>query len=410
MIEARASGLPRLLVVASTYPRWRGDHEPGFVHELAKRLAGRFDVVVLTPHASGAARRECLDGVLVHRYRYAPERMETLVHGGGIVTNLRRHKWKLLLLPAFVAMQAWSLWRIVRRWRPAAIHAHWMLPQGALAAAVAGRDVPVLVTAHGADLYSLDFEPLRTIKRYALRRAARLTVVSRAMAEDVGMLDAGTARPRVMPMGVDLQSRFVPDPAVPRTSDELLFVGRLVEKKGLGVLLEAMPALVERRPSIRLTVVGFGPEEAALRARAEALGVGGRVRFAGPVAQADLPMFYRRAAVFVAPFVQAGDGDREGLGLVLVEALGCGCPVVTTRIPAVREVFDGEWPPFAAEPASVQGLVASILAVLSEHRAACDRVQQGLPALRRRFDWEHVAAAYANLIQDIAMRRQQESS
>ena len=77
---------PVLLVLASTYPRWADDHEPGFVHELARRLTDRFRVLALVPHSPGSSTRETLDGVEVIRYRYAPGRLETLVNDGGIVT------------------------------------------------------------------------------------------------------------------------------------------------------------------------------------------------------------------------------------------------------------------------------------------------------------------------------------
>src|SRR5690606_6282774 len=97
--HAAGAGTPTLLVLTSTYPRWAGDPEPGFVHELAKRLTDRFRVIVLGPHAPGAKTAEVLDGVEVIRYRYAPERMETLVNDGGIITNLRRSRWKYLLVP-----------------------------------------------------------------------------------------------------------------------------------------------------------------------------------------------------------------------------------------------------------------------------------------------------------------------
>lgn len=97
-----------LLVLASTYPRWEGDPEPGFVHELAKRLTGRFRVIALVPHSPAARRRETLDGIEVIRYRYAPEYLETLVNDGGIVTNLRRARWKYLLVPSFILAQAWK--------------------------------------------------------------------------------------------------------------------------------------------------------------------------------------------------------------------------------------------------------------------------------------------------------------
>src|SRR5690606_34159902 len=90
---------PNLMVLASTYPRWAGDPEPSFVHELARRLTDRFNVTVLCPHAPGTASSEAMDGVQIIRYRYAPSAWETLVNDGGIVANLRRTKWKALLLP-----------------------------------------------------------------------------------------------------------------------------------------------------------------------------------------------------------------------------------------------------------------------------------------------------------------------
>ena len=101
---------PRLLVLASTYPRWQDDPEPAFVHELSKRLVPDFDVLVLTPHAPGAAVEETMEGVRVVRYRYAPARFETLVSSGGIVGNLRAARWKWLLVPLFLFAQAWATW------------------------------------------------------------------------------------------------------------------------------------------------------------------------------------------------------------------------------------------------------------------------------------------------------------
>jgi hypothetical protein len=133
---------PRLLVLASTYPRWPGDPEPAFVHELARRLVDAFEVTVLCPHAAGAATRETFDGVQVLRYRYAPAALESLVNDGGIVANLKRHRWKWLLLPTFVGALAWRAWRLVRRERPAVVHAHWLIPQGVVAGGAGARPRP----------------------------------------------------------------------------------------------------------------------------------------------------------------------------------------------------------------------------------------------------------------------------
>jgi glycosyltransferase involved in cell wall biosynthesis len=121
----------------------------------------------------------------------------------------------------------------------------------------------------------------------------------------------------------------------------------------------------------------------------------------GAVSQSQLPALYRRAAVFVAPFVQAASGDQEGLGLVLVEALGCGCPVVTTRLPAIAEVF-GETPPAAlAEPASVTDIAMQVLKALQDPEAAAASVEHARPALYARFDHANVASGYAALLMSV---------
>ncbi|GAA4999076.1 glycosyltransferase family 4 protein [Pseudoluteimonas lycopersici] len=405
MPDARRPGAadarPRLLVLASTYPRWPGDPEPGFVHELAKRLADRFRVIALVPHAPGAKRRECMDGVDVVRYRYAPRRMETLVNDGGIVTNLRRAKWKLLLVPAFVLAQAWATWRLLRRERIDVVHAHWLLPQGLVAAllqSLPGRKVPFVVTSHGADLYALRGKALDALKRFVVARAASVTVVSSAMLDRLAAIGADAGKVSVLSMGVDLAQRFAPDPSVPRSDRELLFVGRLVEKKGLRHLLDAMPAVLRAHPDARLVVAGFGPEEGALREQARSLGLEHAVRFLGAVPQAELPSLYRRAALFVAPFVRAESGDEEGLGLVLVEAIGCGCPVVVGNVAAMGEVFGAELPTVAVDARDAQALAARIGAALDDPDARRDSAERLRATVVGRFGWERVADAYAGLL------------
>ena len=220
---------PTLLVLASTYPRWEGDTEPGFVHELCRRMTPNFHVIALCPHAHGALERELMDGVEVIRYRYAPSRWERLVNDGGIVTNLRRHRWMLALVPGFVFMQAWCAWRLMRKRKIDVMHAHWLVPQGLIAALLpffARQAPPYVVTSHGADLYALRGTALEAVKRFVIRRAAAASVVSSAMRERLLEMGADTSKVKVLPMGVDLVSRFTPSPAKMRSVDEILFVGR----------------------------------------------------------------------------------------------------------------------------------------------------------------------------------------
>jgi glycosyltransferase involved in cell wall biosynthesis len=405
----RNDGLPVLLVLASTYPRWLGDPEPGFVHELCKRLTDRFRVIALSPHAAGAPTREVMEGVLVLRYRYAPEVLETLVNDGGIVANMSRAPWKWLLLPGFLFGLLWSAWRVITRERPDVVHAHWLIPQG-LVIGVLGvldrRTPPFLATSHGADLFALRSAPLQALKRFVARRAAALTVVSSAMREEMARIGIDLRNVGVQPMGVDLTHRFIPDPSVQRSRDELLFVGRLVEKKGLRYLIDAMPMILQSCPSAYLTVAGFGPEETELRAQVMRLGLDAKVRFLGAVSQAELPSLYRRAAVFVAPFVHAASGDREGLGLVSVEAAGCGCPVVVSRLPAVRDVFSEDEATYV-EPGDAALLAAAVVANLSESGSGA-RPERA--SLVDKFDWYAVGRDYARLLEEVMPCRRQSAA
>lgn len=390
------SARPIVLVLASTYPRWKDDHEPGFVHELAKRLVDRFRVIVLCPHAIGALPREILDGVEIVRYRYAPERWETLANNGGIVTNLRMSRWKCLLIPGFVLAQAWHAWRLLRKENIEVIHAHWLIPQGLIAAvlrSLPGARVPFVATAHGSDLQALHGRVMDALRRFVARKASRITVVSSMLRNALEGMGVFPAKVLVLPMGVDLDGRFAPDGGSRRSTNEILFVGRLVEKKGVDRLLDAMPEVMRRVSDARLVVAGHGPMLTALKEQSERLGVSGAVDFLGAVAQQELPALYRKAALFVAPF-----SKEEGLGLVLVEAIGCGCPVLVGDAPAVVDILGEAWAKHTVDPADAEALSARIITVLLAPELAREQVDWLRERISTRFGWEGVADAYADVL------------
>lgn len=392
---------PVLLVLASTYPRWAGDAEPAFLHALSRRMTGHFEVHVLCPHAPGAARNEVLDDVHVHRYRYAPDVLETLVQSGGILANLRSRPWKWLLLPAFLLAQFCATVSLLRSLQPAAVHAHWIIAQGlvvALARRLGLSKAPWLLTSHGGDLFGLRGGLFARIKRAVIRSADAMTVVSAAARDAAVRLGANPASTAVAPMGVDFEL-FSPDAGVVRNRHELLFVGRLVEKKGLVHLLHALPTVLQRHPATSLTVVGDGPERDSLVELSAQLGVTESVHFVGAMPQTELPRRYRTAAVFVAPFVEARDGDQEGLGLVTIEALACGCPAIVSDLPAVRDVIDPEFVPGAlVPPGDSQALARALCAHLDAPESAYEGALLVRERLRGQFAWPVVADGYAKRI------------
>ena len=282
----------KILVVASTFPRWARDTDPTFVYELGRRLVDDdTEVHVLAPHTAGARTEETMDGLHVHRFRYAPERLELLAYGSGMLDKVRGNPLYYLLVPVYLVAMAVAVRRLVARGGFTVVHAHWLVPQGVACAAAleSARDAPPLVcTSHGGDLFGLRGSLPVALKRWTVRRCRAVTVVSRYMREFLLSELDRDADPLVMSMGVDLETRFVPVPGVQRDEASIVFVGRLVEKKGVTYLLKAFSIASRELPDVRLTIVGDGPERPALEAEAAALGIGDRVRFAGALAQ-DAP-------------------------------------------------------------------------------------------------------------------------
>lgn len=409
-LEYPAPHRRKLLVVASTYPRWHGDHEPGFVHELNRRLVDHFNVHVVCPHAPGALPEEVMDDVSIHRFHYAPETLETLVQGGGILANLKRSPWKWGLVPFFFLGLMVACLRSIRQIEPHAIHAHWIVPQGlaiALLSAFSQRVPPFLITSHGGDLFGLRGKVFSWIKRWVLRHASAITVVSQPMITTVAKLGVSPDTVTVIPMGVDFSHRFSVDKETRRMPGKILFVGRLVEKKGLKHLIQALPAIRLRVPDAHLVVVGAGPELALLTAQVHKQGLQDCVEFRGPMPQKALPDLYRCASVFVAPFIDAESGDKEGLGLVTIEAIACGCPVVVGDVAVVTDIFQDTEMDMRAIPGNPEDLAAKIINILLAPELAIQRTMVIRERLQQKMGWQSVATRYTKLINglDITSRR-----
>ncbi len=395
---------PRLLVLASTFPRWKGDTEPRFVESLSYELAENLDVTVLVPHCRGAARQETLkDGdrkLEVRRFRYCFDALETLTYEGGMLSRVRRNPLRLLLLPLFLISQMRALGRLQREQEFDAIHAHWIIPQGfsvALLRSLRFTLPPVLLTSHGGDLYALRGRFLEKIKRRILSRVDAVTVVSQAMRQHCEEKEFAPGRIDVQSMGVDLDSTFTPGDSDLRR-EGLVFVGRLVEKKGVEYLIDAVAILASKHPGLTLKIVGDGPLRNSLEGRAEEQGVSDRIDFAGAVLNVDVPGFLRSASIAVMPSVVAVSGDQEGLGLVAVEAMGCGCAVVASDLPAVRDtVIDGRTG-LMAKPADAADLAAKIGRLLESDTLRQQLAEDGRCHALAHFNWKTVGANYAGII------------
>jgi glycosyltransferase involved in cell wall biosynthesis len=220
------------------------------------------------------------------------------------------------MIPAYVAAMAAAVRREVRRWRPDVVHAHWWFPGGF--AAVLGR-TPLVVTLHGSDVALA--RRARPLARWVLSRASAVVAVSAALAAEASDV-TGIGSIGVAPMPVVIE----PGASGPRAG--ILAVGRLVPEKGFDVLIDAMAMT---QSGVTVDVIGDGPLAATLRARATP-----RVRFLGALPRAEYHARLRRASALVVP------SRREGLGLVAVEAVLVGTPVIASAVGGLPSVVDAD--------------------------------------------------------------------
>jgi phosphatidylinositol alpha-mannosyltransferase len=211
---------------------------------------------------------------------------------------------------------------------------------------------------------------------------------------------------RVIPNGIDFPRFFKRYPPLPQFTDDrptVLFVGRLEKRKGLKFLLRAWPMVLERQPDARLIVVGRGrPLEGYRRFAARQGWSPQDVVFAGYVPSEELPRYYQACDVFCAP-----NTGQESFGIVLLEAMAAGAPIVASDIPGYRDVLSNGVQGLLVEPQNPGALADGICRLLAnpEVRASMRRAGQ---AKAQAYDWPTVATQVLEYYAEVLERREAE--
>ncbi len=390
--------------MSSCYALDEDDRHASFLVESNRYLGQRgVEVSVFAPSYHGR-RSHIVNGVEVRRFRYFPRRWENLTHMEGAPTRVRNPFYLIVAALYILSGLVQGVWYCSRK-KFDIIHVHWPFPHaiwGYAASLITGA--PMVITFHGAEvLLCRKFFFVKYFLRHAIRHADAVICNSSFTAERVREL--GVKKPiAIIPFGTTIAQRHAPkDPQKP--VKDILFSGRLIERKGVEYLLRAIPAVLKQTP-VHVHIVGIGAIRPQLEQLASQLSIADKVTFHGFVSNEQLSDFYAKADVFVLPAVVDARGDTEGLGVVLIEAMTHMTPVVASRVGGIVDIIKHEQTGLLVEQRSCDELADAILRLLNDGSLRETVVRQGLCHVQDYLDWQSITdrlmAIYTRVARPIA--------
>ena len=388
----------RVCFVTTAFPRWVGDGQAAFVWEAIRAVARQgVHVEVIAMHSPGVPTNEYMEGVRITRPRYWwPERWELLRKEGAAGLPATWRKYPLVRLQLFPLLFVHTLTTARHARRCDLIHAEWSF---SAAAAVLSRWLhrsPILATLQGSDIFQATRHPVGShLTRHVLQHCDRITALSRALQQATAAVGVPVERIKIVPNGVDT-NRFLP----PRDGEReklILYVGSFIERKGLRYLLDAMPEILRGFPDFRLVLIGEGPQEIALRQQAEELGIAERTVFIGFQPQDEIKRWMQKAKALVLPSLE------EGMGVVLLEALACGTPLVASQIDGIQDVVTPDVG-VLVPPADPQALAEGLRKILTKPGSWDEMSLAARERAVSHYDWDHVASQFVELYRTMLAR------
>ena len=398
----------KILVIASTFPRWKNDSSPRFVYDLSENLGSKYKIIVLVPHYRDAKKKEIMGKLEVRRFAYfKPESLQKLCYGGGIIPNMKHSFLAKMQMPLLILSEFFASYSIIKKEHINMLHAHWMLPQGLVGVLLKKLcKVPLLVTVHGSDLFPLKNKFFKRLQCFVIGNCDSITVNSEATKKEIThRFPQHSSKIVIIPMGVNVnlfKKMKVQKPKKYTKNKILLFVGRLSDQKGLQYLVDSMVDLVRYDKHIKLLVIGEGPYEKILRKRINSKDVENHVEFLGSIPTNKVAEYHNFADIFILPSLSNKTGT-EALGLSLLEAMASGCAVIGTNVGgisfAIKEGYNG----LLVRQKDSHALSHAVITLLKNKGKSLNMGKNAAKFARENYSWEKISEDFRK-IYDILLK------
>jgi glycosyltransferase involved in cell wall biosynthesis len=398
----------RIAILTSSYPRFSGDGTAPFIRSIATGLVKFGHQVDVVAPFDQEVKMTDKNGVIVHRFHYSfVNSLHIMGHGRALESDMRLRPLTSLLLPFYLVAQFLCLWKVTKKQKTEVIYAHWVLPNGPVAALVAKfRHIPFILSLHGSDIYiAKKYRVFGLVAKWVFNRAASVTACSNELKQRAIELGAPTSTV-LLPWGADPQIfKRATDKKELRLlhgwTDEIIIVslGRLVNKKGFNILLKALPDVVDKFPHVRAVIGGEGPILAELKELAASLYVTNIVQFVGRIPWNEVPEFLASADIFVLPSIRDASGNLDGLPTVLLEAMGCGVGIIASDIGGVSLAVHDQVNGLLVTPGDVNELVTAIITLIND-RPLCNRLGvEARKTIENELNWDNICLRIVNILE-----------
>ncbi len=407
----------RVLMVATSYPKFPGDTTAPFIQEIAAGVVAHgHDVRIVLPNHRALQLQPKERGVELVTFRYAPHpSLEVWGYAESLQADVGLKQSALLAAVFALPATFFALRNQIRAFQPDIIHAHWLLPNGwpaMIAAQLYG--IPLVISMHGSDVAMAERNVVfRTMARRIFLQSRMNTACSGDLQRRALTLGANPAQTKVLPYGVavdefDPQARnrawIQQQFGIEASAPLIVAVGRFVYKKGFHTLIHAVSLVRTLVPNVRLLLVGYGDLQHEYERQISDLGVQDVVVMPGQLFRDDVARAIASADIYCVPSVHDESGNVDGLPNSLLEGMAAGRAVVASAIAGIPDVITHGVHGLLVPEGDADALATAIRQLIEVPAFAQELGRQARQRIVDELTWESSTATLVSYYQEVVQQ------
>jgi glycosyltransferase involved in cell wall biosynthesis len=388
-------------VITSAYPEFRDDPHGIFVHRLMREIRQQgHEVHILAPYTGGETKY-ILDEVNIEKFNYFyPKKYQRLAGRSGMIDNVKEGFFVKFQFLTFIFFNAINSCRKLKDMD--IIHVQRPIPNGlgALFLKIFYK-IQYINTIHGEEVYLSKKYHTTPILKLLVNQSFKTSTNSSATLKSC--LDSGLKREKleVIPFGVD--TNFFKPMNIKKAEDifQILTVGYLIERKGFKYLIKSIKEVLKEHNNVRLKIVGSGPLEKKIKKLIKELKLEKNIEIIQNVSDDKLLELYNSSDLFVLPSIVDSQGNTEGLGVVLLEAMACKLPVIGSNIGGITDIIQDHRTGLLVHQKDIFDLSKAITCLIKDINLRKKLAINGYNHVRVNFSWEKIAESYLKVYKSI---------